>query len=86
MSNEFSPALNDKNQGSTTEIIKNKLNLPGALPGNSLTKSPFIKSDVIQVETTEKTPTVGLNPDKKSKEKHSMIKQKNLQYHRFFNY
>jgi hypothetical protein len=63
MPNEASSAINDKNQGSITEITKDKSSLPSILPNNNLIQSRIIKSDIIQVESLEKTSIIDLNED-----------------------
>jgi hypothetical protein len=59
MSNEPSPAFNDKDQDSTTKLIKHK----SSLPSNSLIKSPTIKSDIIEIEPSKKKSIIDLNED-----------------------
>lgn len=67
MSNESSPAINDKNQGSTTEVTKDKFSLPNTLLSNNLIQSRIIKSDIIQVESPEKTSIIDLNEHEKER-------------------
>jgi hypothetical protein len=61
MSKESSPAFNDKNQVSTTEVTKDK----SSLPSNSLIQSPIIKPDIIQIESLEKTSVIDADEDEK---------------------
>ncbi len=68
MSNESSPGFNDKNQGSTMKKTKNKANLPSTLLSNSLIQALVIKSDIIQVESSEKTSIIDLNEDEKEQQ------------------
>jgi Mg2+/Co2+ transporter CorC len=74
LSNEPLPGFNDQNQGSTMEKTKNKASLPSTLLSNSLIQSPRIKSDIIQVVSSEKTSIIDLNEDEK---------EQNLSIHSF---